>query len=59
MSIKHVCITMGLEIAKSIFAETLICVSLPNLQVVEAEGASFSHMLPEFRVSKNSFHMLF
>lgn len=50
---------MGLEIAKSIFAETLICVSLPNLQVVEAEGASFSHMLPEFRVSKDSFHMLF
>ena len=34
MSIKHVCINMGLEIAKikSIFAETLICVTLPNLQ---------------------------
>ena len=63
MYMKHLCITVGLEIAKiqRILAETfvggLICVAR-NLLTVEKERSNYTQVLCEFCVPKNSFHKL-
>ena len=63
MYMKHLCITVGLEITyiKRILAETfiggLICVA-PNLLTAEKERSNYTQVLCEFWVPKNSFHML-
>ena len=63
MYMKHLCITVGLEIAliKRILAETivgeLICVA-PNLLTVKSERSNYTQVRREFCVPKNSFHML-
>ena len=63
MYMKHLCITVGLEIAqiKRILAETfveeLICVA-PNLLTLKSERSNYTQVLREFCVPKNSFHML-
>ena len=59
MSMKHVCITVGLEIAFG----CNICLSIdlfvaPNLKTVMSERSNFTQVLPEFRVPINSFHVL-
>ena len=63
MYMKHLCITVGLEIAKikRILAETfvggLICVA-PNLLTPKAERSNYTHVFREFCVPKNSFQLL-
>ena len=63
MYVKHLCITVGLEIAeiKPILPETfvggLICVA-PNLLTLKSERSNYTQVLREFCVPKNSFHML-
>ena len=63
MYMKHLCITVGLDIAwiKRILAETfvggMICVP-PNLLTVESERSNYTEVLCEFCVPKNLFHML-
>ena len=63
MYMKHLCITVGLEIAwiKRILAETfvggMICLP-PNLLTVESERSNYTEVLCEFYVPKNSFDML-
>ena len=60
---KHLCITVGLEIAliKRILAETfvgeLICVA-PNLLNVKSESSNYTQVHCEFCVPKDPFHML-
>ena len=63
MYMKHLCITVGLEIThiKRILAETFIgrlFYVAPNLLTVEKERSNYTQVLCEFWVPKNSFHML-
>ena len=63
MYMKHLCITVGLEIThiKRILAETFIgglFYVAPNLLTVEKERSNYTQVLCEFCVPKNSFHML-